>query len=57
MTDTEKHRWSEVLNNVRTDNCLKGTYNQRWDILQAIYHSYLIGLGYTDFNWREEKEV
>ena len=33
MTTDEKKRWIEVLNDVRTDKCLKGTYQQRWDIL------------------------
>ena len=54
MTTEEKKRWIEVLNDVRCDKCLKGTYKHRWDILQAMYSAYLIGLGYDNFNWREE---
>ena len=57
MTTEEKKRWIKVLNDIRVDKCLKGTYQQRWDILQAIYMSYLLGIGYTNFNWREEIEV
>lgn len=53
FTDDEKEKWEMFLTNVRTLTCLKGNYSARWHILQAIYHAYLIGLGYTDFNWRE----
>lgn len=53
LTDNEKEKWEMLLINVRTLTCLKGNYNTRWNILNAIYHSYLIGLGYTDFNWRD----
>lgn len=41
---------------VRTEKALKGSYNHRWDILQIIYHSFLKGCGYTDFNWREKEK-
>jgi hypothetical protein len=53
MTKQERINWEKVLNNVRTRDCLKGNYNTRWNILQAIYMSYLIGIGYDSFNWRE----
>ena len=53
MTEDEQNNWFEkVVNNVRTEKCLKGTYIQRWEILQAMYNAYLVGIGYTDFNWR-----
>lgn len=53
MTKQERINWEKVLNDVRTIDCLKGNYNTRWNILQAIYMSYLIGIGYDSFNWRE----
>ena len=53
LTDIEKENWEMLLIDTRTLSCLKGNYNTRWNILQAIYHAYLIGLGYTDFKWRE----
>lgn len=53
MTEKEQDNWNDVLNNCRTLTCLKGNYSTRWNILQALYYSYLVGLGYTDFNWRE----
>lgn len=56
MTETERKNWKDVLYSVRTKNALKGTYIQRWEILQAIYGAYLIGIGYDNFNWREDTE-
>ena len=53
MNREEKENWNKVLTNVRIEKCLRGSYYARWNILQAIYHAYLIGLGHTDFNWRE----
>ena len=55
MTREEKDNWERVLNDIRTITCLKGNYNTRWNILQAIYMSYLIGIGYDSFNWRESE--
>lgn len=54
LTDFEKQQWYKTLNDIRTGKALKGTFNQRWDILQAIYGSFLNGVGYTNFNWRED---
>lgn len=53
MTKEEKNRLFETLNNTQTQEALKGSYNQRWEILQAIFTSYLMGLGYNGYNWRE----
>ena len=55
MTREEKDNWERVLNDVRTITCLKGNYDTRWNILQALYMSYLIGIGYDSFNWRESE--
>ena len=57
MTSEEKDNWERVLNDIRTITCLKGNYDTRWNILQALYMSYLIGIGYDSFNWRESEEV
>ena len=56
MTPQEKHQWAEVLDLLQITEALKGTYKQRWAILQAIYFSFIMGLGYTGWNWREESE-
>lgn len=55
MTREERDNWERVLFSTRTKNSLKGNYNTRWEILQAIYGAYLFGLGYNDFTWREEE--
>lgn len=57
MTMQERQKLFETLYNIQTQNALKGTYKQRWEILQAIYTAYLNGLGYTDFNWRETEKA
>lgn len=56
MNKEEKNRLVEVLDGVIVRDSLKGAYNQRWKILQAVYNSFLIGLGYDGMNWREENE-
>ena len=53
MNEREKQVWENILISNQTLSCLKGNSKHRWAILQAIYNSYLRGLGYTDFNWRE----
>ena len=54
MSLEEKKRWNNILNDGRTVKSLRGSYYARWDILQAIYNAYLIGIGYTGCTWREE---
>lgn len=57
MTEKEKERLSAVLFlDVHIEKVLKGTYSQRWEILQAIYTTFLNAIGYTDFSWREEEK-
>ena len=54
MTHEERDRWYDILRHIKITKCLRGNYDSRWDILNAIYHSYLIGIGYTNFDWRDE---
>lgn len=56
LTEEEKNRILKVLYSTQAERCLKGTYKQRWEILQAIYHSFLMALDYTPIGWREEQE-
>jgi len=56
LTTAEINRLEKVLFSVQIENCLKGTYNQRYETLNAIYHSFLMALDYTPINWREEEE-
>lgn len=54
MTQKEKDRLTEVFYGGTIENSLKGTYKQRWEILQAVYYSFLMGLDYTPIGWRED---
>jgi len=56
MTETEKADCIRLLTD-RTCRALKGTYSQRWDVMNAIYSGFLAGLGYfrNPVTWREEK--
>ena len=59
LTEAEKRRIMEVLseNHTQTREALKGTKKHCWEILQAIYSSYLLALDYKPIGWREEIEV
>lgn len=57
LTEEEKRKINNILNETRIEKALKGNFKHRWDILQAIYYSFLIGIGYTDFNWRENEKI
>lgn len=54
MTGWEKDRLQEVFNHTIIEKALKGSYAKRWQILQAIYFTYLQAIGYDNFNWRED---
>ena len=54
LTEHEKAQFKIVLYSRQVEKCLKGTYKQRWEILQAIYSSFLMALDYTPIGWRED---
>ncbi len=55
MTKEEQKRCINlILDDTRVIEAVKGTAKQRWAILNSCYASYLIGLGYTGFNWRDK---
>lgn len=58
LTEKEKERIMIVLSekDFRTMRALKGTKQQRWNILNAIYSSFLIVLDYKPIGWREKEE-
>lgn len=55
MTGKEWENLLDFYHSPQTERALKGNYVQRWEILQAIFTSYLIGLGYNGAEWREER--
>ena len=56
LTEEEKLQFEKTLEAVPVQEAIKGTYNQRWKVLQAVYMAFLNGCGYNDFNWREERQ-
>lgn len=56
MTPNEKQACILTLTSNRSIDALKGTYKQRWAILNALYGAYLDGLGYDGGLWRETSE-
>lgn len=55
MTQEEKDKIHYILLDYRTTENIKGTYQQRWQALNALYHAFLIGIGYDNFDWRGGK--
>ena len=53
MAKEEKERLNTLLYSDRTISSLKGTYQQRWVMLQALYYAFLMGLDYRPIGWRE----
>lgn len=53
LTEDEKTRFTNLLASARIKEALKGTYRARWNILNALYESFLIALEYKPIGWRE----
>ena len=53
MTETERERFNNMIRSTRTKNAVKGGWEARWHILQALFGAFLDGLGYDGPNWRE----
>lgn len=53
MTRDERERLALALDSVQAHE-IKGDYNARRAALDLAYNSFLLGLGYNGFNWREK---
>ena len=53
LTEEERKKLGRVLYSIQTKRSLKGTYEHRWEILQAIYSSFIMALDYKPIGWRE----
>ena len=53
LTESEKETFLSLLEHPCSAVVIKGTYHQRWEACDALYHTYLEGLGYTPLDWRE----
>lgn len=56
LTKKEKEKLKEVIFSTRTENALRGSFQERWDILQSIYFGFLMALDYEPINWRSEEK-
>ena len=56
MTVAEQAKCLEAFQWTHDQGMLRGNYNARWSIMQAIYNSFLLGLGYDGFTWRDDPD-
>ena len=45
LTDEQREKWRELQKKRWFRDAVKGTYQQRWDALNAIYFAFLEGAG------------
>lgn len=55
MTDEERQKLlSLYYDDPGCKKAIVGSYDQRWRVCNAILRSYLSGIGYNGFRWREK---
>lgn len=54
LTQNERSAWEESVTWAVNQKVVLGKYSQRWATLNALYHTFLSGVGYTGWKWREE---
>ena len=57
LTEKEREKFSELLEHPCSAIVIRGNYDQRWEACEALYHTYLEGLGYTPLEWRETQPI
>lgn len=57
MTSQEQENFIEILSKPINVKNVRGTKKQKWETLNAFYSFYLSGLGYRNFNWRENQVI
>lgn len=55
LTKEEKQRLDNVITSYQLEKTLLGNKDHKYTILQTIYYSFLVGLGYNSPTWREEE--
>ena len=53
LTEEEIKRLEHCIDWAEQQNAIKGTYQQRFETLDAIYYTFLVALGYKNYKWRE----
>lgn len=54
LTEKEKKCFEDSVTWSINQNVIIGTHEQRCHTLNALYHTFLQGVGYNDWKWREE---
>jgi hypothetical protein len=54
LTENERFAWEESVSWAVDHKVISGKYSQRYEILNALYYTFLLGVGYTGWKWREE---
>ena len=57
LTKKEQDNFISHLYWERTSKIIKGSYLERYNLLNDLYWFYLLGIGYTDFTWREKVQT
>ena len=53
MTEDERGRLESAIDFADRQGMVKGAFDTRWNVLQAVYNAFLMGIGYDGMNWRE----
>ena len=56
LTAQEQTRFLKLFEHPSPMAVIKGNYEQRWEACEALYHTFLDALGYSEnpINWRQE---
>lgn len=57
LTKEEKETFEHIFYSEQIKNILKGNKQQIWQILNMIYYSFLAGVGYSGYKWREKEKT
>ena len=56
LTEAEKAQYSKLWDAVPVLDAIKGTEKHRREVVNAIYYAFILGCGYSGWNWRTEGE-
>ena len=53
LDQVERKKFLDLIEHPCASAIIKVSYEQRWDACEAIYHTFLEGLGYQPIGWRD----
>lgn len=56
LTAAEKAKFVALFAHPCSNVVIKGSYEQRWEACEALYHAFLEALGYDPLHWREGED-